>query len=541
VAASRIDPRTRPNGNRSGDREDRGERRRRLLILAGIAAISTIGPLLFISQSPHGVHASPDSFTYLGAAANLARGRGWTYAFGQTGAPVTLFPPLYPLLLAVPELLGLSSFDWVLWQNAFLLGVLSFVVGITVLEATGGNLIPAVLASLLVQLGTPTTTVYAHVWSEPLFSPTVVVILASLGRHLATGRTRWLVIAAAATSVAMLTRYAGFSVFVTACLVLLVWPAQSVRDRLRRTVLFAGIALPLSAVWVTRNVATSGTLTGNNQLVHGLSSAEVAKGLTTVRSWFVPTEHEGGIPILLALLTASAVLLLLLLVWTLIRSERRDPIELRPLVAVCLAYATIHFAFIVVANAYSTRSPPFNDRILGPAFAPMVIAVVVVGHAMWRSFLRQRLLRASLLALSGSLLALSVGAARVTMSDIYGSEQGTLPYYRGISRSLEGLIAPRDTLLSNRANIAWFITGRAVSSLPRSCFGGQVLPNPTYDEEMRDLARSLAGDPRQVIFFQRSPRCEPFSMRGLKATLRLEQVGPRGPVFVLEGPARSPG
>jgi hypothetical protein len=539
VAASRTDPRTRPNGNSIGDRGDRG--RRRILVLAGIAAISTIGPLLFISQSPHGVHASPDSFTYLGAAANLAEGRGWTYAFGQTGAPVTLFPPLYPLLLAVPELLGVSSFDWVLWQNAFLLGVLSFVVGITVVEATGGSLIPAVLASLLVQLGTPTTTVYAHVWSEPLFYPTVVVILASLGCDLATGRTWWLLIAAAASSVGMLTRYAGLSVFVTACLVLLAWPGQSIRDRLRRTGLFAAIALPLSVVWVIRNLSTSGTLTGNNQLVHGLSGTDVVSGLGTIGSWFVPTAPEGGTGVFHALLIASAVLLLLLLALALIRSERTASIELRPVVAVCLLYAATHFAFIVVANAYSTRSPPFNDRILGSAFAPMVIAVVVVGHAMWEAFPRQRLLRVLLLTLGGSLLALSVEAAKFTMPATYGSEQGTLPYYRRISGSLDDVIAPHDILFSNRANIAWFLTGRAVASLPRSCFGGQVLPNPTYDKELRDLARSLADDPRQVIFFRRSPKCEPFSMDGLMAALRLERVGPRGPVSVLEGPSRSPG
>jgi hypothetical protein len=539
VAASRIDPRTRPNGNRSDDRRDRGGRR--VLVLAGIAAISTIGPLLFISQSLHGVHASPDSFTYLGAAANLAEGRGWTYAFGQTGAPITLFPPLYPLLLAVPELLGVSPFDWVLWQNALLLGVLSFVVGITVVEATGGSLIPAVLACLLVQLGTPTTTVYAHLWSEPLFYPTVVVILASLGRYLATARTRWLLLAAAAGSVGMLIRYAGLSVFVTACLVLLVWPAPSIRDRLRRTGLFAAIALPLSAVWVIRNVATSGTLTGNNQLVHGLSGGEVVKGLGTVGSWFVPAESEGGTPIFAVLFAVSAVLLLLLLVRALIRSERTAPIELRPIVAVCLVYAAIHFAFIVVANAYSTRSPPFNDRILGPSFAPMVIAVVVVGHAMWEAFPGRRLLQISLLTLGVSVLALSVEAATVTVPATYASEQGTLPYYRRISRSLEDVIAPHDTLLSNRANIAWFLTGRAVASLPKSCFGGQVLPNPTYDEELLDLARSLADDPRQVIFFRRSPKCEPFSMEGLKAALRLEQVGPTRPVFVLEGPSHPSG
>jgi hypothetical protein len=520
----------------SGDRRD-GGRRRQILVLAGIAAVSAIGPLIFIGQSPHGVHASPDSFTYLGAAANLAEGRGWTYPFGDTGAPVTLFPPLYPSLLALPELFGIPVFHWVTWQNAFLLGVLSFVVGIAVVGATGSRLIPAVLAVVLVQLGTPTTTAYANIWSEALFYPVVVVIVASLGRSLAADGIRWLVIAAAASSVGMLTRYAGLSVFVAACVILLGWPGRSLLDRARSAALFAAIALPLSGIWLIRNLASSGTLTGNNQLVHGLSSAEVIDGFRTVGGWFAPAPPAGGPRVFLWLLVASFVLLLILLVWAAIRPERTARIELPSVVAVGVVYAAIHFAFIALANAFSTRSPPFNDRILGSAFAPMVVALVVAGHAIWRAFPRRRLLQGSLLTVGGSLLAVSVVAATHTMPVHYSSARGTLPYYQRISHSLADVIGPDDALFSNRANIAWFLTGRPVASLPRSCRGGQVLPNPTYDRELRDLASSLGDDPRQVIFFRRSPRCEPFTMSGLKAALRLEHTGPRAPVFVLEGPS----
>ena len=55
-----------------------------------------------LTLSPHGVHTTSDSFTYLGAADRLASGEGWTYPFGDVGAPVTLFPPLYPAVLAHP-------------------------------------------------------------------------------------------------------------------------------------------------------------------------------------------------------------------------------------------------------------------------------------------------------------------------------------------------------------------------------------------------------------------------------------------------------
>ena len=428
MAAPRIETRTRTNGDGSEERRDRGWRR--ILVLACVAAVSVVGSILFITQSPHGVHASPDSFTYLSAAANLASGQGWTYAFGEVGAPITLFPPLYPLLLTLPELLGAETFDWVLWQNAFLLWALSFAVGVTVLEATGGSLIPALLAIILVQLGTPTTTAYAHIWSEPLFYPIVVIVLASLARYLATGRTRWLVIAAASTSAGMLTRYAGLSVFVAACILLLGWPGQSIWGRLRRTGLFVAIAIPLSGLWVMRNLATSGTLTGDNKLVHSLSGEEVVEGLRTIASWFVPLPPEGGTPWFLLLFTMSFVLLLALLLPSMLRPERLASFRLPPVVAVCSVYAATHFAFIMAANAFSTRSPPFNDRILGSAFAPMVIALVVIGHAMWDAFPGRRVLHAVLLAVGSSLLALSVVAATDTMPLLYASEQGTVPFYR---------------------------------------------------------------------------------------------------------------
>ena len=77
----------------------------------------------------------------------------------------------------------------------------------------------------------------------------------------------------------MLTRYAGLSIFVTSCLVLALWPGRGLLDRIRTLALYAGSTLPLSGVWLIRNQMSSGTLTGNNELVHGLTFAEVVGGL----------------------------------------------------------------------------------------------------------------------------------------------------------------------------------------------------------------------------------------------------------------------
>jgi hypothetical protein len=533
MAAARTDPRTRSEA--ADDREGQDRRRRDLLVVIGLLAVSAIGPIFLLATSPYGVHATPDSFTYLGAADQLARGRGWTYPFGFPGSPITLFPPLYPLLLAVPEVLDVSVFRWTTGQNAILLGAFCFVVGVTVAQVTRA-FVPAALAALLVALGTPTITAYAHLWSEPLFFPLVVVILAALARFLATWRARWLVLSGAACSVAMLTRYAGFSVWVAACLLLLSWPRQRPLQRLSRTALFVAVSLPLSALWSLRNLATSGTLTGDNNLVHGLTARDVIGGLGTVASWFVPEELEGRTRVLLVVVAVAFLVLLGLVIWAWIRWRPSiAPPAGWPIVVVCFTYAAIHFAFIAVANAYSTRSPPFNDRILGPSFAPLVMAIVVLGHAIFRALPRWTV-RIGVPTTAAGLLLVSGVAAAATAKEQLTPVKGTLTDYRRIEREIGPAIRPAALLFSNRANIAWFLTGRAVRGLPRSCAGGQVLPNPTYDRELRDLSGRLGERPRQVIFFRNSPKCEPFTLEGLMAALRVEQVGPIAPVLVMEGP-----
>ena len=506
------------------------------LAVVTVALLSIVGAVLLIALSPHGVHATNDSFTYLGAADSLARGEGWTYPFGEVGSPVTLFPPLYPAVLALPELLGVGTFAWVTWQNAVLFAVFSAVVGLTVATATRGSAVAAAVAVALISLGTPTVITYARIWSETIFLPLVVAILACLDRFLVTRRTVWLMGSSVLMSLALLTRYAGLAVFAASCLLLVVWPRRRIVERVRHVALFAGIALPASAAWLIRNQVRSGTLTGDNELIHGLTLADVVEGFRTIGSWFFhdPSEHPGRWP--LVIVTAAAVVVVA--VWTGIVARRREPttIGLPSIVAVCLTYVIVHVSFIAIADAFSTRAPPFNDRILGPAFPPLMIAVVVIGHAVWVAS-PHRGLRIALAAGTLSLLASSVIAAAHIMPGNYGTRIGSEEEYGDLSDALEGVIGRGPVLLSNRPNVAWFIAGEPVSGLPRSCRGGRVFPDPTYPRELRLLAQRLADEPRQVLVFKNGKECEPFSVDGLKETLRLTRLARLPKIIVLEGPS----
>lgn len=533
MAVSRPEEPTRPEGEPD---DGSGARTRMVPALAVVAALSILGAVATLVLSPHGVHATPDSFTYLGAADSLARGDGWTYPFGDVGAPVTLFPPLYPTVLALPELFGIDSFAWVTWQNAVLLAVFCAVVGVTVANATRGSAGAAAVAVVLTQLGTPTIVTYARIWSESLFLPLTVGAIACLGRFLDGRRRRWLVAAGVLTSLAMLTRYAGLPIFATSCLLLALWPGRALVDRARSVALYAGFALPLSGLWLFRNQVRSGTLTGDNRLIHDLAPADVLEGFRTIGAWFVHDPIEDPTQWLFTIVTVGAALLVALSVAVLVRRGEVSGIRIAPIVAVCLVFVVMHITFIAVANAFSTRAPPFNDRILGPAFVPLVIAIVVLGNGLWRAAGRRSLLKAALGVAAVSVVASSAIAAVDPITRNFTTRGGSVEAYADLSRPLARSIDPGSVLLSNRPNIAWFLVDRHVGGLPKSCRGGRILPSLTYPRDLRRLSDHLGDDPRQVLVFKKSKDCEPFSLEGLMRTLRLTRLARVPRIIVLEGP-----
>jgi hypothetical protein len=101
--------------------------------------------------------------------------------------------------------------------------------------------------------------------------------------------------------------------------------------------------------------------------------------------------------------------------------------------------------------------------------------------------------------------------------------------------SLDGVV-DGGVVLSNGANVAWYLLDRPVRSLPLSCLGSSDRPDPTYEDRLRALAAHLAGTPRTVIVMQRARTCAPFTVAGLKRVLSLERVTSARGVLVLRGP-----
>lgn len=62
-----------------------------------------LSSLLYLNLQPYGIWLTPDSLSYLEVAENIAAGQGLflgNYALSATSTPLTMWTPLYPLLLS---------------------------------------------------------------------------------------------------------------------------------------------------------------------------------------------------------------------------------------------------------------------------------------------------------------------------------------------------------------------------------------------------------------------------------------------------------
>lgn len=152
------------------------------------------------AQVNYGVVLVADAPVYLSVADSLRAGTGFA-AFSDWN--YSLWPPLYPMLLAAASLYVFDPHDVAGPLNAGILGLTVFAVGHCLRRYLRHRFL-AVVAALSVTLSIPLTTIAAAALTEPLFILLASLALAQTARFLDNGKIWALELAAAQTGLALL-------------------------------------------------------------------------------------------------------------------------------------------------------------------------------------------------------------------------------------------------------------------------------------------------------------------------------------------------
>jgi len=362
-----------------------------LLTLFGLAGI---GLLAWVT--PYGVGVYVDSLYYVTSAKNLLQGIGMGRLTG-TGVfkPMTHYPPLYALILALTQLCGLDMLDGARWVSLLAFGCVIVLAGWIVWQRTRSAFFSLASAGLVLGSGVLLRT-FSWAMSEPVYIVLELSGFLILAVYLTSARRRWLVLASFVVSLALLTRYVGFSLVGALALVLLVNRSLKVRRRLLDSGLFLSISLLPTFAWFLRNRFVSGTLANRIISWHPITEEKFASLMEAVLSWgLLPQRLVLGREVLaFSLIVAGLVIASLIWLARLWPKAERAPEPEFALLLSCWTY----LGLLAISLNWIDATTPLDNRILMPVYLNIFLLLSIGMALLWkRKGFLPRLLAAAML------------------------------------------------------------------------------------------------------------------------------------------------
>jgi len=447
-----------------------------------------------------GIGVSPDSTIYIDTAQNLLAGNG----FVARGAPMTHYPPLYPILLAVSGSFGSDILESARYLNALLFAANVILCSVAVWLATERSLCAAALTGLWVMVSYGIVQPHAMVLSEPPFMVFVLIALVALTVFIGKQRGHWLYLASVAIGLAMLTRYVG-AAFVP---VLFALPLLQGGERFFAKVRSAAVAgfiacVPLAS-WLLYNLSRAETAT-NRVLAFHPPGVPFARTIIANTSYFLLPVWE--IPLwfkafLFAVALTAAVLAVLRLYKETFLSDEPVGVDTAlPLVAVLFSAA--YFAFLVVSiSLFDAGTAREGQRIFFPVFLSMALASISVAWSQSREVGRSVLWWGFIGVVFVSVLA---NASRSVLFAADARKNGL--GYNSVSWRNSSAIAavkafPESVdIYTNGHDVIPFLTGRKATMLPATYSGGTAQASREYRERLRAVCEAVADSGAAIVYF----------------------------------------
>ena len=319
-----------------------------------------------------------DSVNYISVADNLLAGEGFRQFNGLLYRD---WPPLYPLLLAAPGLMGFDPYPWAGWLNALAFALTIFVVGQGLRQHLTSHwlLLGGCLAAALAY---PLTRQAAFALTETIF---ILFTLLAAERFLNTERRSALLWAALFTALACLTRYLGLTLVVAIVLLLALQAGVPLRQRAQRIGLYAILSLAPISLWMLRNYLLFGGLTGRRSydvVTFTESLTQTGAALSDWTAWglLVSGVSPSWLSTALNFLPAAILLALAAGIIYCLSVAGRGGGPTRPDLRPLYVFGLFALVYLIMFNAvahWATFNTTLSRYIL-PAWLPLLLTALIV-------------------------------------------------------------------------------------------------------------------------------------------------------------------
>ena len=348
-----------------------------ILLIVVLAGLGTAH--ILVRTATDGAIIDGDSVRFLSVARNFLAGEGWR---DFAGKPLTVWPPLFPLLLAALNGIGIDPVEGGRWVHAAAFGWIIWAAGLYLHSHLRSRLL-GLAATAIIAASLPLSHFMARFLTEPLFVLLTLLALLQLASFLNRGGRTSLWWAAVLTALAALTRYPGVALIGTGVLLLLGRRTPPLAARLKDAIAYGTVSsVPLAGVLV-HNWAVSGSLTGRKEM----SGQSLSDGLSQIANvfgeWVVPPNTPDGVAYLLWLVVGLVGLAAVVLGVPRMRSNSHKPDPVTP-PSVGLGpmlpfggFALAYLVFMIVVVPFTVHQA-IDSRYLLPVYVPLLLAAVLL-------------------------------------------------------------------------------------------------------------------------------------------------------------------
>jgi hypothetical protein len=315
--------------------------------------------IVLLRTEQFGPGLSTDSIHYIACAKNLIAGNGF---YHYDGSPYVNWPPLFPFILAILNLLGFDLLQGIRYFHATCFGGL--------ILALGYFLSRNIKSKILLNIGLAYFVFsqriihyFLLVYSEPLFFLLTTLFFLFLPRYLEKEDLPTLLCISTLASLACLQRYAGFPLILSGCLIIvLIFSSRSILKGLKSGSFFIFISFFLPLIWLYRKYRITSSVTLHGTYNEGFFSILSTVWRITFREFF-PFDITFSHSISLGFLLLFVIILIFIYIRKIYSKSYTRSVEIWSVGVFILIYLSFF-----VAMAFYFQIPLYGDRYLVTIF-----------------------------------------------------------------------------------------------------------------------------------------------------------------------------
>jgi hypothetical protein len=482
-----------------------------LLLLGGYAVFS------LKESTPHGLGLVNDSFAYLGGADSLLSGNGYSrLSGGGEIRPITHFPPAFSIWLAGASLTGLSSAQAAYLSILALFGLNAALTGLSLYLITQSKVF-SLIGALLFAVNALFLRVHSFAMSEPLYLflslAGFILIALSFRRR----RACLLFAAGLLLGAAALTRFVGLA-SIASTLLVIVLASNDWNSRIRRAAIFSAAWLPLVLGWLLRNRIATGYSVNRQFGWHPGEWEKYQVGIDRLWNWLLPDRvvdllkiQQAASSLLLGIL-ALFLIAVIVYAWNRRLKARENSPHSDLSFSLWLnhgIYVIVYLGAVAATITFLDASTFFENRILAPALASLLILLVSSWYWLWK--LKVISVRLVLAAFILVFAARFISDGRLTVQNLRKDGQG---YSAKEWRASETMALIRDLpedmiIYTNEPTGVYLLTGRGSYSTPSPWDPVILQPRAGYADDLSRMKQAIQDGAAVLFIFSPGRLVEP--------------------------------